>query len=105
MQDDITRCRFTGTTTALEQHHVMNGNGFRKKAEHDGLWIMISHNIHRWIHDTGDGAKFAKHLKAQAQHEFEKTHSRVEWMTRYKKDYTRYYDDEDISEVYRNWDK
>ena len=47
----------------------------------------------------------AKHLKAWAQHEYEKQHSHREWMARYKKDYSSYYDDESISKVYRDWNK
>lgn len=98
------RCFLTGSHIALEKHHVMNGSGVRSKAEHDGLWVYLTHYVHRWIHDTGSGAEFAKHMKAQAQHAYEKKYSHEQWMRRYKKDYSSYYD-ENISEVYRNWDK
>lgn len=106
MQKGKSRCFLTGLTGCLEKHHVMNGSGFRSKAEHDGLWVMLNHNVHRWIHDTGEGAEFARHLKAQAQYEYEKNHTREQWLARYHKDYISggYYD-ENIGEVYRNWNR
>lgn len=106
MQRNNDRCFLTGYTCNLEKHHVMNGSGVRAKAEHDGLWVMLTHHVHRWIHDTGDGAEFARHLKAQAQYEYEQRYGHEAWMKRYKRDYIRggYYD-KDIGAVYRSWNQ
>ena len=101
MQTDCSRCYLTGSPYNLEEHHVMNGP-FRKKAEKYGLKVKLSHSVHRWLHDTGDGRKFMYYLKAQAQYIFVNEYSYDKWMQEFKKDYSMYYVS-DIQKLYRKW--
>lgn len=101
LQSEERKCFFTGSR-AVEKHHVMNGSAYRWKAEKYGLWIYISKPTHDWIHNKPGGRKFAYHLKAYAQHEFEKHHPHELWMKEFKKDYSEYFY-EDISYLYRHW--
>ena len=81
------RCYLTESTVALEKHHVMNGTGLRGKAEKHGLWVWLSADMHRWIHNTPDGRKRARQMKAEAQRVFEETHTHAEWMALFHKNY------------------
>lgn len=81
------RCYLTNSTVGLEKHHVMNGTGLRDKAEKYGLWVWLTADMHRWIHNTPDGRKYAYTLKAEAQRVFEQTHTRAEWMANFHKNY------------------
>ena len=80
------RCFYSKKPTT-EVHHVMNGNADRRKADEDGLWIYVTRSRHDWLHNTPDGKKEMKRLKALAQQAYEKTHSHAEWMRRYHKNY------------------
>ena len=80
------RCYLTDSTTGLDKHHIMNG-AYRDKAEKYGLWVWLRHDVHMWLHQTPQGAKYARELKQQAQREFEKTHTRAEWLTLFHRNY------------------
>ena len=74
-------CYICGTTLNLESHHIMHGTSNRKNSEMYGLKVWLCHR-----HHTGDeGVHFKKDLdlmlKQTAQKEFEKTHTREEFMT------------------------
>ena len=65
----------------MECHHVIYGTSNRKNSEKYGLKVWLCHR-----HHTGDeGVHFNKDLdlmlKQTAQKEFEKTHTREEFMT------------------------
>lgn len=75
---------FTGSTSNLECHHVINGAGNRKKAEEYGLWIWVSHDTHEWIHKD---QRFDLKLKQHAQRVFEEMYSHAEWMNTFHKNY------------------
>lgn len=79
------KCYLTGSHIQLEKHHIMNGVSFRKKAEKDGLWVYLNHDVHYAVHNTRPDWRLM--LKQIAQAEFEKTHTREEWMKRYGKNY------------------
>lgn len=80
------RCFYTRRPTK-EVHHVMNGTADRPKADEDGLWIYVTRSRHEWLHNTPDGKKEMKRLKALAQKKYEETHTHEEWMRRYHKNY------------------
>lgn len=86
MQEDLTVSYLSGRGGVLEKHHVMNGPQ-RKKADLWGLWIMVTPEEHRYLHDTKDGTKRRLELKAEAQRAYEKDHPRGEWMRLFKKNY------------------
>ena len=68
----------------LERHHVMFGQGRRDKAEADGLTVYLCHDHHYEVHHV---AETRRRLCALAQDAYEMTHSRTEWMERYKRNY------------------
>ena len=78
-------CYITGSTEQLEKHHCMNGVAERKKAEQDGLWVYLRHDVHEMVHTTHPELKAM--LKRVAQTAYEQKHSRQEWMNRYHKNY------------------
>lgn len=86
LQGDLTVSYLSGRGGPLEKHHIMNGP-HRKKSEQLGLWVMITPEEHRYLHDTKDGTKRRLELKAEAQRAFEKDHPRGEWMKLFKKNY------------------
>lgn len=86
MDSESHKCFYTKRPTD-EIHHVMNGSADRIKADEDGLWIYITRSRHDWLHNTPDGKKEMKRLKAMAQSAYEQTHSHAEWMRRYHKNY------------------
>ena len=79
------RCYLTGSKFKLEKHHCMNGAAYRKKAEHDGLWVWLNADVHRAVHSNRPDWK--RELKRIAQEAYERTHTREEWMHRYHKNY------------------
>lgn len=90
--DELIRCFVTHETRGrygqpLERHHVLNG-ALRDFAEREGLWIWVTPEVHRWLHDTGQGVMIQKNvLKRYAQIVYERTHSREEWMRQVHKNY------------------
>ena len=80
-------CYLCGRTSTLERHHIFAGVANKPLSEKYGLWVWLCHNCH-----TGtDGAQYdpSKNLllKRDAQFEFERTHSRAEWMQIFRKNY------------------
>lgn len=63
----------------VDFHHLLNKTE-KNFAESIGAWVYLCRGHHRYIHDTSEGQKLWKRWKAQAQEEFEKTHTREEWM-------------------------
>lgn len=69
-------------------HHIMNASG-KARSERFGCWIWLSPEAHRWLHDTPAGVRYQQELKAKCQIEFEKDHSREEWMELFHKNYRK----------------
>lgn len=84
LQNDCSKCFVCGKGGELHPHHIFNG-AFRKKSEEDGYVVWV-HNLpcHRSIHDN---AAKAMALKRIAQEDYELTHTREEFMRRYRKNY------------------
>lgn len=63
-----------------EFHHILNKTekGF---AENIGAWVWLCRGHHNRIHNTGDGQKLWRQWKADCQREYEKAHTREEWMS------------------------
>lgn len=79
------KCYLTGSLIYLEKHHCMNGVANRKKADKDGLWVWLNHDVHVAVHNTRPDLKLK--LKQIAQQKYEETHTREQWMKRYGKNY------------------
>lgn len=69
----------------LHKHHCLNGVGLRDFAEKNGLWVYLSWNIHDELHNGNN--ELAVELKRIAQHFYELTHTRDEWMKNVHKNY------------------
>ena len=79
-------CFFCGRR-ATELHHILSG--FRRaNADADGLCVWLCH----WCHnEPPDGVHYNPerrlYLRKIAQQEYEKTHTRAEFMARYGKNF------------------
>lgn len=88
MQKDK-ECIVCGTHNGLEKHHVLFGNPKRQMSEEDGLWVWLCPEHHRGTYGVHgrDGHEMDMTLKEFAQKRYEETHSRDEWMERYRRNY------------------
>ena len=68
----------------LETHHVIFGQGRRDKSEADGLTVRLCCQHHYEVHHDADSRQ---RMSAVAQKAYERTHTREDWMGRYKKNY------------------
>lgn len=80
-------CYLTGRKDNLEIHHCLNGTHQRKKADKDGLYVYLTAEMHRYIHNTIEGHDLLIFLKKKAQEAYEETHTREEFIRRYGKSY------------------
>ena len=73
----------------VEQHHVLFGNPRRKRADEDGLWVWLCPEHHRGTNGVHgkNGHDLDTALKKTAQQIYEQTHSREEWIARYRRSY------------------
>lgn len=81
-------CFICGSTLNLEEHHIYFGNGLREKSERHGFKCFLCQYHHR---DSKGGVHGNRQidlmLKRVCQKEYEKTHSRQEWMKLIKRNY------------------
>lgn len=89
------KCYLTGQTHGLHRHHVLGGYN-RNASEKYGLWVWLTWDRHianspyRTPHNDPE---IDMMLKQQAQREFEKTHTREEFMKVFGRNYL--WDEED----------
>ena len=91
---DKKMCFICGASQPLEEHHLFNGAGFRKKSEQDGLKIYLCKYCHDSVHLHSEQRYF---LKKIGQRKYLENHSFDEYMKRYKKNYLD--DDETLIET------
>lgn len=74
-------CFITRRTTDLHQHHIFAGHPRRAAADANGFWVYLVSELHNL---SNYGVHFNKEfdtwLKKRCQAEFEKTHSREEFI-------------------------
>lgn len=83
------RCYICGDTYALEKHHIFAG-AFRRKSEKQGCWVMLCPYHHRLQGGVGSNNPIKEidvQLKREAQKEFEKTHTRDEFMEIFRRNW------------------
>lgn len=82
------KCYVCGCTGYVEEHHIFHGTANRKKSERHGLKVWLCYLHHRdsivGVHFNSD---LDRKLKEVAQTEFEKQHSRKEFMAEFGKNY------------------
>lgn len=71
-----------------EEHHIFFGSGQRWKSEADGMKVYLCTEHHREGREAVHrNAAVCRQLQAAAQKEYEKTHTREEFMKRYGRNY------------------
>lgn len=83
------KCFICGCGGRLDTHHIFGGPN-RRLSDEDGLIVKLCRECHELVHGW-DGSLRAL-LHEAGQREYEKTHTREEFMARYGKNYI--YDDE-----------
>lgn len=84
MQTDRNYCyRCKTWVNNPDRHHVFNG-AYRHKSEEDGYVVYVHRQCHELIHRN---AEIRLKMKAEAQRDYEKTHSREEFIERYGRSY------------------
>lgn len=82
------KCLICERTSGLHIHHVFEGTANRKKSEQDGLKVYLCPHHHN---ASNYGVHFNKALdlavKQMAQREYEKNHTREEFIERYGRNY------------------
>lgn len=82
LQGNLKECYITGSTRDLHQHHIYRGVN-RKVSDKHGFWVWLRFDWHNGA-DYGvhgiHGGVLDMRLKRLCQIEFEKTHSREEFM-------------------------
>ena len=76
------KCFITGSTTGLQRHHIYGASN-RNISEENGFWVWLRHDYH-----IADSPNKTPHncrmtdlrLKEMCQREYEKTHSREEFI-------------------------
>lgn len=85
---DNSHCFICGKCGNLEKHHIIYGTANRIKSERYGLTVMLCHDCHN---EPPYGVHFNKEndnkLKQIAQSKFEESHSRIEWLSIFHKNY------------------
>ncbi len=76
-------CYITGSKINLHKHHIYHGTGNRQVSEDNGFWVWLQGDWHNQA-DYGvhgkDGHDINFKLKEICQSEYEKTHSREEFI-------------------------
>lgn len=67
-----------------EEHHVIFGSGQREISEAEGLKVYLCLKHHQEVHSKRETRELLSRI---AQKEYEQTHTREEWRSRFKKNY------------------
>ena len=85
IQTDPSVSFLSGRHGTLHKHHVLHGTANRKKAEEDGLYVMLTVDEHQRLHDQGE---YDNELKQIAEREWIKHYGSVEqFIKRYGRNY------------------
>lgn len=84
------RCYICGRYGQTEEHHIFGGNPNRKHSEEHGLKVYLCPDCHRGDLSVHKNRELRLNLQEEAQAEFEKTHSREEFMAIFGRNYRRY---------------
>ena len=76
------KCYLSGSSYNIHRHHIYFGSGYRKISEANGFTVHLRADYHnasnRGVHCGNK--KLDLFLKKKCQEEFEKTHTREEFM-------------------------
>ena len=81
-------CFLSGSTVALEAHHIFFGNGKRELSARYGLWVWLRHDLHN---EPPAGVHFNREnnrmLQALAQTVFEQTYPDLDFIKIFGRNY------------------
>lgn len=81
---EIKECEICGRFRKLEEHHLIFGRGLRQLADKYKLTIKICRECHARLHKN---KKLMEWSKRRGQLEFEKTHTRDEFIKIFGRSY------------------
>lgn len=84
--EDQDHCLVCGSGE-VQRHHVFFGTSNRKNADEDGYWVPLCMEHHTGTRGVHRDLDFNRVLKTWAQREFEKTHTRTQFIERYGRSY------------------
>lgn len=85
IQPHDTKCYICGSWRPTDRHHCLHGTSMRKKADADGLTVLLCRECHMNLHDLGEGDRL---LQQVAQWHWENEYgSREDFIKRYGKSY------------------
>lgn len=70
----------------MDFHHILP-NARKEDSEEIGAWVWLHRQCHQKIHSTPKGIRIWNDWKRECQVNFERTHSREEWMKHAHKNY------------------
>lgn len=70
----------------MDFHHILP-NARKEDSEEIGAWVWLHRQCHQKIHITPKGIRIWNDWKRECQVNFERTHSREEWMKHAHKNY------------------
>ena len=88
--NDMHSCFFTGSSSWVEDHHIFYGRGKRALSEKYGLKIPVNHYLHN---EPPYGIHYNKAFDLALKRTFEQTHTRVEFMLLFGRNYLYTEDD------------
>lgn len=81
------QCYITHSTIGLHKHHIFGGAN-RNISEENGFWVWLCGELHNLSNDgVHSDYRLNLRLKQDCQREFEKTHSREEFVRLIGKNY------------------
>lgn len=86
---DKSTCYVCQRTTHTEMHHIIHAGCSKKRQERIGLIVYLCPECHRGTNGVHgkNGHMLDLDLKQIAQHTYEETHSREEWMQEIGRNY------------------
>lgn len=75
-------CYICGTTLNLHNHHIFPGRAYRKNSDKEGLTVYLCMYHHNYVHYNFEAML---QLQKIAQKEFEKSHTREEFIKLFTK--------------------
>lgn len=77
---DVPRCFLCGRSGMVDLHHIYHGSN-RNTSDELGFWVYLCHDEHMALHDHREPFEaLDMDLKRMCQREFERTHTRLEFM-------------------------
>lgn len=81
------KCYFCGQTQNLNLHHVVGGTARRKISDQEGLVVWLCNKHHTSSEGVHRNRELDLILKREAQRKYEETHTREEFISKFRRNY------------------